>query len=381
MRGGGCTLPIRLHALSTRRSDGSMPVRIALDTNSLFITKAGTSRYVTGLLEGIKSLAPVDLEIRPLAWPVENHSYQQPYRAFRTAYREGVWARVIAPQVLKSRNAEVLHRCILMPIRRPTSVKEIVTVHDMALLRHPERYRRWARWSGIRHTQHLQKADRIIADSRFSADEFLHFFPESRAKVTVIHLGGLVSAPDGTATPRDAPVFPQEFFLFVGSIEPGKNLLLLRHVYQLASDRGLSLPPLVVIGGRWEGTAQLGSVPQSWHMLGHQPDSVLRRAYKSALALVFPSIYEGFGLPLLEAMSSGCPVICSRVASLPEIGGDAPCYAEMTPAAYLDAMRLLAGNPARRAEHMQAGREQGSRFSWTKCARETMDVYRETTRC
>jgi glycosyltransferase involved in cell wall biosynthesis len=103
---------------------------------------------------------------------------------------------------------------------------------------------------------------------------------------------------------------------------------------------------------------------------------VLVALYRRALALALPTKYEGFGLPVVEAMGLGCPVICSRVASLPEVAGDAAHYAEMTPASYLDAMRRLARESGYRTELIERGRVQVRRFSWRRCAEETVAVYR-----
>src|SRR5205823_6706332 len=118
--------------------------------------------------------------------------------------------------------------------------------------------------------------------------------------------------------------------------EPGKNLALLKETYLLAAAKGIDLPPLLIIGARWEGVAREGRPPKNWHYLGHQSDEVLAWFYDHALALLFPSKYEGFGFPVLEAMSRGCPVVCSKVASIPEVGGDAAWYAGMDATSYLE---------------------------------------------
>jgi len=127
---------------------------------------------------------------------------------------------------------------------------------------------------------------------------------------------------------------------------------------------------------RWAGVGTEGQPPAGWHYLGRQPDAVLVYLYRRALALAFPSKYEGFGLPLVEAMALGCPVICSPVASLPEVGGKAVLWSELTPEDYLKVLRDLASNAALRNDLVQAGRLQAARFTWENCAREVVEVYR-----
>ena len=242
--------------------------------------------------------------------------------------------------------------------------------------RYPDRYRAWQRRSGPRRLAALAGYDRVICISRFTADEAIRCLDLASSLIEVVH-NGCDFSPD-VVPPERPPDFElaPDFYLFVGSLEPIKNLRLLREVYELASGRGITLPPLVIVGARWLGVEGEGSPPPGWLYAGRQDDEVLVHLYRRALALVFPTRYEGFGFPLVEAMALGCPVICSPLASLPELGGDAPIYADQTPAAYLDAMLAVASDPTRRDDHIAAGRERVRRFSWQRCAEETLAVYR-----
>jgi alpha-1,3-rhamnosyl/mannosyltransferase len=160
-------------------------------------------------------------------------------------------------------------------------------------------------------------------------------------------------------------------------LDPGKNLALLSDVYRSAAERKIQLPPLLIVGARWVGVGNEGAPPEDWRYLGHQPDEVLLYLYRRALALVFPSKYEGFGLPVAEAMAAGCPVICSPVSSLPEVGGDAACFTEMRPDAYLKSMHRFCRDSTWRGELVNRGLEQSQKFSWKKCAAATLNVYRD----
>jgi alpha-1,3-rhamnosyl/mannosyltransferase len=353
-------------------------MRVALDTNSLYTAQAGIARYVRGLACGFRELAPADIEIQEFAWPVENFSYRQPQRAAKTLFRELIWAKWIAPSRLAVERIDLLHAASGVMVIPPRGVKHVVTLHDLAVMRNPQRFRPWHRHSALRQLRQLSKADRIICVSQFTADEAIQLLSLSAKRLVVVY-NGCAFQPDGPS-PSEAPpagTLPPEFFLFIGSLEPGKNLDLIRQAYALAASRGYHLPPLVLVGVRWVGVATEGPPPANWHYLGRQPDAVLVYLYRRARALVFPSQYEGFGLPVAEAMALGCPVICSRVASLPEVGGDAACYAELNPAAYLHAMQQLLQNIALREELVERGKVHCRKFSWQKCVQETLRVYRE----
>lgn len=151
--------------------------------------------------------------------------------------------------------------------------------------------------------------------------------------------------------------------------------LLLREVYNLSRRAGTPLMPPLIIGAPWAGLPGEGTPPSGWRYLGRQPDGILIHLYRRALALAFPSKYEGFGLPVVEAMQLGCPVVCSPVASLPEVAGDAALSVPLRAEAYLEAMRSLAENPRLREELARRGRLQGGKFSWKRCAEETVAVY------
>ena len=352
-------------------------MRVALDTNGIYTGQAGTARYIRGLIKGLLQSAPSDITYFEFAWAVENFDYQQPRRALKTLYREIVWFRLVGPRLLARRNTDVLHSTVGWQVNPPRRTKAVATLHDLAFFRHPERFRFWQGWSGRARMSAILKADRVICISRFVADEGIQLLGISPAKIDVVY-NGCEFHPSEFPPPEQKPDFPlpAEFFLFVGSIEPGKNLSLLRAVYQLAEERSHRLPPLLIVGARWKGVIDEGTPPSDWHYLGRQPDAVLVYLYRRASALVFPSKYEGFGLPVVEAMSLGCPVVCSPVASLPEVGGDAALFSKLQPDAYLDAMKRLSADIGLRGELIANGYRQARQFSWRRCAEETAEVYR-----
>ena len=260
-------------------------------------------------------------------------------------------------------------------------MREVLTLHDLAVLRHPERFRAWQCASARRRLTKVRRANQVICISRFTAEEAMALLNLPASSFVVVH-NGCDFHPSEPVPPEAKPDFtlPNEYFLFVGSLEPGKNLALLKEVYALAQSGNQLLPPLLIVGARWEGVGHEGPPPKGWHYLGRQPDEVLVYLYRRAIGLVFPSKYEGFGFPVAEAMSLGCPVICSPVASLPEVGGAAALFTDMTAEAYLIAMRQVSCEAGLRIELIEGGLAQAAKFSWTKCAREVLEVYRETLR-
>lgn len=350
--------------------------RVALETNGLYTNKAGVARYIQGLRKGFQRVALNGFRIEELAWPVENLHYRQPARALKTLYRELVWAKALAPIRLRRERPDLLHSTVNVLVRPPPATPHVVTLHDLAVCRHPERFRRWLRFAGRRRLAQVAHADRVICISRSTADEAIQLLGIPARRIEVVWNGcdfHPEEGPPGEAEPEFK--LPERFFLFVGSLEPGKNLELLRQAYEQAASQGHRLPALVIVGARWEGVAREGRPPENWYFAGRQPDAVLVYLYRRALALVFPSKYEGFGLPVVEAMALGCPVICSPVTSLKEIGEGAVRFADQTASAYLKCMEEVSADPALRGELIQAGHEKAASFSWTRCAQETLGVY------
>jgi glycosyltransferase involved in cell wall biosynthesis len=353
-------------------------MRVGLDTNAIYVTRAGAARFIRGLQLGFSQLQERNLEVIELAWPVENFEYRQPHRALKTLYREILWARFIAPRLLAKQKIDLFHSAAAILVTPGEHIRHVATLHDLAVIRHPERFRRWHLHAARKQLGRLGQADRVICGSEFSAQEAVSLLGLSRSRISVVYYGcefQSLQAPP-VEQPPEGPL-PPEFFLFVGSLEPGKNLALVKAAYELAEQQGETLPPLFIVGARWEGVANEGPPPAQWHYLGRQPDAVLVYLYRRALALLFPSKYEGFGFPVVEAMALGCPVVCSRVASLPEVGGEAALYAELSPAAYLDAMQRLLRETALRTELVAQGYAQAGKFTWKKCAEETLAIYRE----
>jgi len=267
--------------------------------------------------------------------------------------------------------------------------KIIVTVHDLSFVRLPETVEPKNRAYLAKNVPaSLDRAEAVIAVSDFTRREIETLFPATCGKVHVIYHGvRRIFRPLDPTNAEHAPStpgLPARYVLAVGTVEPRKNLgLLLDAMDTLRRDPAYSNVGLVVAGGRgWLSDTieqRLADGQQDGHLvrLGYVTDDELRRLYCHAALLAFPTKYEGFGLPALEAMACGLPVIASRVASLPEVVGDAALLVEQpTPDAFADTIRSVLANDDLAADLSQRGLERARRFSWQQAAQQTLDLYR-----
>lgn len=263
----------------------------------------------------------------------------------------------------------------------------IVTVHDLAWLRYPatlpnDRLRYLVR----RMPAALAGADRIITVSDFTRKELCHYFPECASKVYVTPLGVDHQRfhPLGEqeeASPLES-LASGEYVLAVGTLEPRKNLETLLEAYALLPADVARRYPLVVVGQPGWKNAQLKTrlsrlIEQGMvRATGYLPASVLPQLYRHAAAFVMPSRYEGFGLPVLEAMASACPVLLADAASLPEVAGDAALRFHPDDAVELACqLQTVLADQALRANLAAHGVSRAAGFTWGATAQKTLDVY------
>jgi glycosyltransferase involved in cell wall biosynthesis len=259
-----------------------------------------------------------------------------------------------------------------VPRRLPVPV--VATFHDATPFRFPSPPEAWRRHRARSAIRSLARADRIHAVSHFAASQLLATLDVPAANVSVVHLG--VATP---FTPAPAPE-PPVHLLFVGGGDPHKNLELL--VAALAHPEAASLPPLVVAGpvAGDPRLARLVAAGRARTVAGAD-DEALAALYRRALALVVPSRNEGFGLPALEAMACGCPVVAARAGALPEVCSEAALLLDPDdPAAWRQALLALQREPERRAALSRAGPERARGFTWEHTARGLASVYLAATR-
>ncbi len=302
----------------------------------------------------------------------------------------------VIPRVLRHRQADLYHTpYYLMPYR--TGVPTVLTVYDLIPLLFPEHVSRRARWL-FRWTMALalRSATHVLAISQNTLNDLQKVFSIPPEKTTFVPL-----APDPIFFPR-SPVeveavrrkyaLPETFVLYVGSNKPHKNLVRLIEAWSHLTQYTIrntfyALRFTLVIAGVWDSRypeARLlaearGLETIRW--LGPVPEADLPALYSAATVFVFPSLYEGFGLPVLEAMACGTPVACSDTSSLPEVVGDAALtFPPTNPQAIAGSLARLLQDADLRAELRERGLHQAARFSWERTAAQTLALYRTITR-
>lgn len=256
---------------------------------------------------------------------------------------------------------------LLMPSRRAARV---VTVHDLDFLDHPERTRAEIRRDyPALAARHARRADRVIAVSRHTAAEVERRLGVAASRISICS-PGRPAWPRRLAEPADGCV------LFLGTLEPRKNVGALLEAYARLIAAGGPMPPLVLAGGAGRDAAPLVRLARDARLAGRvelpgyiDPGDRLA-LYQRALVLVMPSHLEGFGIPALEAMTCGVPVIAANRGALPEVVGAAGCLVDPDdPAGLAAALGAVLADPTRRQQMREAGWRQAARYDWRDTAR------------
>jgi glycosyltransferase involved in cell wall biosynthesis len=346
-------------------------VRIGADASYLRWGASGLARYLQGLLPALADqLGPADdLVAYTNAWPGRPPLGVGPAareRAIRLP-RSTLWNQVAVPAAAWRDGCDVyLGGANVVPAR--AAQPRVVVMHDCKAFRHPEaetpaRGRYWRRWQRAS----AGASATVIAVSRWAADECRRWLAVPDERLRVVYQGiAPVFGPDGPA--RTPPGVDGPFVLQVGAFEPHKGAAL-----ALAAVRRLEGVTLVRCGprsvpGRGDRVVDLGLVD----------DAELAGLYRAAAAVVVTSEHEGFGLPVVEAMASGTPVVAVRACALPEAGGDAAVWAAPGDAAEVAAgLARLLTEPAVHAHHRAAGLRQAARFEWPSAAAQVLAALRE----
>ena len=319
-------------------------MRVGVDTSPLIQTRAGTARHVRGLLGALRDRADLDLELL---------SFGGTGRA-SSVVRDALWYSVGLSR--RARGLDVLH-CTTFRGPAGARIPTVLTVHDLAILRFPEAFPRWHRLYGKAGlVRVLKSADAIVAVSEFTKGETVELAGVDAERVHVV--------PNGVDSVfnLDGPRADGEYVLAVATLEPRKNL---SRVVEAARLAGVELR---VVGARgWGGVEVPG-----W--AGEIPDRELAALYRGARCVLYPSLYEGFGLPVLEAMACGTPVVTSRGRSTEEVAGGAAILVDpLNVTSIADGVQEAL---ARREELLPLGLVRACQFTWGRAADSVVELWR-----
>jgi glycosyltransferase involved in cell wall biosynthesis len=343
--------------------DGQEPARTmnlepCVNLRALGYRITGVQRYLLGLLPCMPSALN---RVKPsqALQGIKGHLWEQVYLPTQLG-RQLLWSPANTGPIAVSR--------------------QVVTVHDMASLDHPEWFeRKFALWYAAVLPRLIRKVRAIITVSHFSKERILQLTGVDSERVHVIFNG---------VNRRFHPVNPEivkrvrakldldgPYVLFVGSLEPRKNLKNLLEGWRLGGFDGITLA-VVGAGGHVFAKMQFGSMPDRVRLLGLVEDELLPAVYSGATAFVYPSVYEGFGLPPLEAMGCGCPVIVSDISAHREVCGEAAIYFDpFNPADISSKLEsLLQLDLAARRSLIERGLQRAACYSWENSASETWRV-------
>jgi glycosyltransferase involved in cell wall biosynthesis len=360
---------------------------VAVDATAVPADRGGVGRYVDELLPALAAEG-ADLAVICKRSDLDHYRallpgadlFPAPEAVERRAARFA-WEQAGLPLLARRTRADVLH-CPHYTMPLAATLPVVTTLHDATFFTHPEVHlpvkRRFFRtWTRIS----LRRARRCITPSAATRDELVRVAGADPARVDVAHHGvGAARFHQPTAEERakarahlgvDGP-----YIAFLGTLEPRKNVPALVRGWS----RIPAAPALVLAGARgWDEQVDRAAaeVPAGHDLRrpGYLPLELLAGFLGEAEVVAYPSLGEGFGLPVLEAMACGAPVLTTRLLALPEVGGDAVAYTDPDPDAIAAALQALLADPTRRAELAAAGRARAARFDWRACARAHLAAY------
>lgn len=373
--------------------------RIGFDATAAVTQGGGIGRYTRELLQALvhegdhyryrifAGRAPAELPVHDPIPSADHVSFRQLPLSPRWLYR--IWYRLRLPVPVQAFTGvvELFHSpdFVLPPVLG--NIPTILTVHDLSFSFYPETFtpslvaylNRVVPWS-------VQRARHVLADSDSTRRDLIRLYQTPEDKITVLYSGvherfSLTVAEEAQAMVRKKYELGNAPFVFtVSTLQPRKNHQLLIRAFRAVAAQ--TEHNLIIAGGKgWLYEKMVSEVERQdllrrVHFIGFVDDDDLPALYNAASLFVFPSLYEGFGLPILEAMACGTPVVSSNASSLPEVAGDAAV--QISPhdeEAWTRAMLRVIGDEELRARLVAAGHEQTQRFRWADAARQLLDVY------
>lgn len=371
---------------------------IGVDGNEANVRKkVGVSNYTLHLLNYFQSKGNQNLEFKVFLRdnPLDDLATANEYFTYEIVKGPFLWSQFFLPLKLFSNRGINVFFSPAHYVPRFSPVPTVVTIHDLSYFYYPndflkrdlEKLTKWTEYS-------VKKAKKVIAVSIATKKDIIKFYNIPEDKIEVIYNGYEKITQDRTSEVEEPPagagktsevkwkkqIRNKQYILYVGTLQPRKNISVLIKAYELFIKENPEYK-LVIAGKKgWLfekifALVKEKSLEKNVLFLDYVSDEELIYLYKNAFCFVLPSLYEGFGIPILEAMSYNCPVITSYVSSLPEIGGDACLYFDPNNKNELfEKLKLLNENQDLKKELLKKGRERVKLFSWNKCAEQTLEI-------
>ncbi len=374
---------------------GHKPLRVAVDYRPVEKHSSGIARYVSELVQRIESYPDLTLwllssdPLRPVRRVRPEDRFAEPYLPARIPFP---FKKIVRKAHTEPRFAAVFDRVdivwgtsYVLPTLKKISCKQIVTVHDMAAVYYPETIPEKMLQTLSDLPYHLDAADAVFVVSEATKVDVVKHFGTDAKKIRVIYNGvsDRFRRLDGSLeVARNRYRLPKRFFLFVGTVEPRKNLVRLIQAFNRV---GKELDQdLVIVGAKgWMASPLFDEINRSpfrdrIHLTGFVEEVDLPAVYNLADALIYPSLYEGFGIPVVEAMACGTPVVTSNVSALPETANDAAVLVDPLDTDRLaHAMERIVHDEELRASLRAKGLVRARRFSWDASARDVVRCFRD----
>lgn len=375
--------------------NNSRPIRIAIDCRTLGRKRTGDEVYVRNLVLNLMKIDKVnqyfllfDREIQAgeLCFEVSSNFHV-------TAITPGgkfLWTMYYLPKWIKANKIDVLHVQYITPFWLPQGTKLVTTIHDVSWKFYPQ----YIKKSDLFFLNtlipvSLKKADKIITVSETSKKDIVRIYGLPEEKVAAIYNGvgdnfkSYVNSAGEEERVKKKYNLPDNFILYLGTLQPRKNVPSLLEAFYLWDKEYAGQARLVIGGGksynydnRIDGLINEHNLKNKITLTGYIEDSDLPAIYKLAKAFVFPSLYEGFGIPVIEAMAVGTPVIVSDQSCLPEVAGEAGLVVDPgDKKKFAEAIHRIMTDEKLRGELAGKGRERAAEFNWEETAKKTLKIY------
>lgn len=371
------------------------PMKIGINAVPLRRLLAGASRMIRCVIEQLREIDSENCYYlysdRDFELPWEDDRWRKRINSPLPFLPGTLWLQTVGRRmILRDRLDIFWGTANMLPLGLPAGVAKVLTIHDLIWPLYSEIVDPFTRCMYRLFVERsARQADRVIADSQSTARDLQRVFEVPESKIEVIHLGV------GPAyRPQDPPAAAElvankygvskDYVLTVGTVVPHKNLITLVEAMEILRGRGELPFQLLVVGAKGRKNARLleavrssGLTGEDIRFLGFVPEEDLPMLYSGCCSFVFPSLYEGFGLPLVEAMACGVPIVASNTSSIPEVVGDAALLVPPTqPEAFAEAILRVRSDGDLRRTMIEEGLSRAACFRWDKAARQLLECMR-----